>query len=444
MKRINSVIVAFVWFCSIVLVGCQNEDTPMPTVEPEDGSISQLLSNRTPQEAIDIATEAYAAMFNGDESELKSRAGSGLLVPTVSVIPSKHAARSLATQNDTCLYVVNFPEESGFAIIAANRSVDAVLGISDSGNYYLDTDNDNPGLDQFVEQAISYVATESGSLVKDTAIWIGNDDKLTVKEYDDTTVYTDIKPRVKNAWGPGDGSSTFDNPTGAKFSNKYCGDGVIAIAHTMLYFQYPDTIKGSHNLETNNGTAAIPVDWKSLKSHAKIVNYNDNFVLEGSYCGATSHAHIANVCRAIGNFASATEYTMDPTPFTTIDMDGFSNAIVSLGLRVQGWQSMNINVTLSETPSIIAMYGLANDDSGRPAYFIIDGEKDYKIEHHYQTSNMKTVTDVITSTKTYNLYHINWGHGGKGNGWYTKGVYSPSNMSNTTYIMNNYTTITRK
>jgi hypothetical protein len=61
MKRINSVIVAFVWFCSIVLVGCQNEDTPMPTVEPEDGSISQLLSNRTPQEAIDIATEAYAA-----------------------------------------------------------------------------------------------------------------------------------------------------------------------------------------------------------------------------------------------------------------------------------------------------------------------------------------------------------------------------------------------
>jgi hypothetical protein len=43
-----------------------------------------MLSKRTPQEAINIATEAYANMFGNENQELQSRNGNGLLAPKVS------------------------------------------------------------------------------------------------------------------------------------------------------------------------------------------------------------------------------------------------------------------------------------------------------------------------------------------------------------------------
>jgi hypothetical protein len=68
----------------MVLVGCQNEDIPMPTAEQNEVSVTKMLSKRTPQEAINIATEAYANMFGNENQELQSRNGNGLLAPKVS------------------------------------------------------------------------------------------------------------------------------------------------------------------------------------------------------------------------------------------------------------------------------------------------------------------------------------------------------------------------
>jgi 6-phosphogluconate dehydrogenase len=116
---------------------------------------------------------------------------------------------------------------------------------------------------------------------------------------------------------------------------------------------------------------------------------------------------------------------------------------MSLGLQAQQWKAMNNNVTLPTTSAVLVLYGSSTENSTK-AYFTIDGERDYKVEHHYQTSNLTTFTDTIISTRNYNLFHINWGRGGKGDGWYSKGVYTPKDTPNNTYILNYYTTISRR
>jgi hypothetical protein len=444
MKRINYAIVTMVWLCCMALVGCQNEDIPMPTAEQNEVSVTKMLSKRTPQEAINIATEAYANMFGNENQELQSRNGNGLLVPSISVISSKRASRSLASQNDTCLYVVNFPEESGFAIIAADKSVDAVLGISDEGSYYVDADNDNPGLDQFVEQAVSYVENITPASISDSMVWVGNDDRLKVKEYDDTTIYTDISPRINHAWASGDSLPGYlENPTGAYFSNNYCGDGVVAIAHTLMYFQYPPIIPATyHKKMITKPTKQMEVNWDSICLHREYIGKKITLI-SGCQRDIKCHPQIADLCRAIGNLAGTTETKLGSIPYTAMSLDGFYETVTTLGLRIKIWDEMNISVSLPSRSSVLVMYGLSTDNSGTNAYFIIDGERDYKIEHHYQTSNLTTNTDTIISTRNYNLFHINWGRGGKGNGWYSRGVYTPSDTPNNTYIWNYYTLIAR-
>jgi hypothetical protein len=428
----------------MALVGCQNEDIPMPTAEQNEVSVTKMLSKRTPQEAINIATEAYANMFGNENQELQSRNGNGLLAPKVSIISSKCASRSLASQNDTCLYVVNFPEESGFAIIAADKSVDAVLGISNEGSFYVDADNDNPGLDQFVAQAVSYVENITPASISDSVVWVGNDDRLKVKEYDDTTYYTDISPRINHAWAPGDSLPGYrSNPTGALFSNKYCGDGVVAIAHALMYFKYPTIIPATSQTNRNTvSTNQMTVNWDSIGRHREYIVKKLQWI---SPCirDTIYHLKIANICRAIGNLGRAESTTLSGIPYTTLPRDGFYAAVMSLGLQAQQWKAMNNNVTLPTTSAVLVLYGSSTENSTK-AYFTIDGERDYKVEHHYQTSNLTTFTDTIISTRNYNLFHINWGRGGKGDGWYSKGVYTPKDTPNNTYILNYYTTISRR
>ena len=54
--------------------------------------------------------------------------------------------------------MVNFANDGGFAIIAADRNCDDVLAVTESGHYDPEAGTDNPGLQIFMERAVGYAS----------------------------------------------------------------------------------------------------------------------------------------------------------------------------------------------------------------------------------------------------------------------------------------------
>jgi hypothetical protein len=424
------------------MIACQNEE-PLLSQESETAKVN--LTKRTSTEALQIAYDSYSELFDSRED---SNARSEALEGRVSVIPSHRISRSSATENDTCLYVVNFNDNQGFAIIAADRSVEALLGISDQGNYSVDNTGENPGVDLFVEQALTYVDNTDPSENSDSvsAIWNG-DDKLRVKEWLDTTYQLNIAQRIGNAWSLGCASKTIeDNPEGLLFRTNYrCGDAVVAIAQTCLYFNYPEKILPTTHPtnSTVQSTTTIYPDWSNIGRHRMYLM--TKYVKSCTQAETEYHPQIASICRAIGNLGNVSELgDINNDPYTIMNMDYFSYVFSVLGYHMPVWETMDNNVLLSENNAINVMHGYESNTM-YGVYWLVDGERCFTVTHHFATASTVGVwNDTIISTYTRDLIHINWGRGGDGNGWYTKGVYTPSDITDRTYISPiQYATISR-
>ena len=81
------------------------------------------------------------------------------------VAPANASPGSLSAEADVAatlgrIYVVNYEDDAGFAILSADRQLPSVLGYADSGNV---TDTmTNPGIKLFLERLPDFVATAVG------------------------------------------------------------------------------------------------------------------------------------------------------------------------------------------------------------------------------------------------------------------------------------------
>ncbi len=62
--------------------------------------------------------------------------------------------------SDTTLYLINFPDNGGYAIAAADKRVSPVIAYVPQGHLVGLDDIDNPGLDLYIEKAISHIKKE--------------------------------------------------------------------------------------------------------------------------------------------------------------------------------------------------------------------------------------------------------------------------------------------
>jgi len=405
----------------LLLVSCTyNNDFSEDLLESKDiSTLPQKNSIRSIDEAIAITMHSLPLIERGS-----TRAG-GILKRKINVkegvktIVSNNTTRSLIGDNDTLMYVLNFEDNEGFAVIAAPNSVEGLLAITESGHFEPGTSSDNEGFEMFMELAEKYVRQRIHEPIihlVDSVIYVGE---------------LDYGPYVSVRWGQ-------TLPEGEFCPNNIAGCTNTALAQIMSYYEYPNRIDLTY---PNADKTSQLLNWSSMKVHQTEHNLNNCATTDSA-----THASIGRLCRQLG-YLNHSDYMDDGTgTYTQIYV---AQTMASLGFQTGSWFSYNTglieNNILSGIPMLIkgARYGENNNLIGHA--WVLDGYNiiTYQyctIAHLYGTGEtwIDSLGDVFTET----LYHFNWGFYGVNNGYFDAYVFNTASVqypdTNLNYYMRNY------
>ncbi|MGN0213298.1 MAG: thiol protease/hemagglutinin PrtT [Muribaculaceae bacterium] len=291
-----------------------------------------------------------------------------------------------AENGDNSFYVFN-TGGNGFVIVSADSNSEEVLGYSDNGTF--DPANIPPAMEEMFEQyksEISYAAT------------LDIEPSATA-----TPTRKAIAPLCATKWNQ---SSPYNNLCPMYSTTQRCVTGctATAMAQVMKYYEHPEKGTGSYSYTpTINDTATeitldfseTTFDWDNMlnvytssataaqNNAVATLMYNCGVACKMNY-GLSSGASIVDSYRAYVNYFKydkSIKYTLRKY------------------YSIEGWNSLIYNELSNRR---VVQYSGRNDSSGHA--FVCDG---------YDTDD---------------YFHINWGWGGKSDGYFKLSALSPSSQ----------------
>lgn len=413
MKRITSYkLFLAVFIC--VLVACEHTDIQTYT-EP---SVVTSSSIRSQEEALQIAENAISIITNDANITRAASSNWSISNPHKPIIIKGKATRSGNTSfnSDTLLYIFNYENEKGFAVISANRSTEALIAVSDSGNISSIDEITNPGLAFFMRAAENYVSTCEDTITEDMGRkHVG---ELVVH---DTISSSYISPKVEVKWNAG-------SVEGDECPNKKAGCAAIATFQAMSYFEFPRRMDITYTGRTMDSINLNVVQWMNIKMHTSSSCY---------VCSEDRHKMISTICRDICekcqsvfhcNTGTRSSIVYDSLGETSTTFPNMRNAFLYYGFSASSINHYSANTVRNNlnANNLIIMAG-NSDYSPRDHAWIVDGYRYYLVNHKFYKidGNIRTLMD--SGYETLNICHINWGWGGIGNGYYNDNVFSLNN-----------------
>lgn len=175
--------------------------------------------------------------------------------------------KSRSDNPDTLIYVVNFSNNDGYALIANDRTDNKLLGIVPRGSYSVENGTDNPGLNYYLNYAKNYVSsTLSTQWELDTTYKRNPEYKIVY----DTIYYYHCNPRLGEIeWGQG-------MLYGKYCPNTICGCVPLAMGQIIAYYGFQKYYEPNLKFTFKNGENAIPrkldsqtVSWKRIYQHKR-------------------------------------------------------------------------------------------------------------------------------------------------------------------------------
>lgn len=372
---------------------------------------------RSVDEAFKIAEQAKG-MF-GDQTSTRSGQVREVDRENVRVICKNKTRANSSNSLDTLIYVVNYADNEGFAIISANLGTEALLGVTEIGNYD-DAIAENDGFSFFMDLAKKYV--------KNSSRFSG--DPFTVTE---TTMIDSLNPLITVKWGQ-------NFPEALYCPNTWAGCANTAVIQICSYYEFPTSMNLTFSQRERD---SISIDWVEVKKH---------YISSNSYASHTnclasedSHKVIAELARQCGVYSNSqykfndllTFSSDSPAPYsytnycywigpytdTLFDMDDeldVIDMIEALGYvrpekHLYSSQCTNFPLNLGRP---VFMFGTTYDLADSH-YWVVDGFK------YYQDVITTHATEPATTTITYRYYnHVNWGWKGISNGYFLDGVFA--------------------
>ena len=231
MKRLLFLILLFVLFTSC------SKDVPGQL----DTNLEKNIQNSRYLSADEAANEAmhiYSMLYGSDV-----KSGNVLKVKDVTaVMKAVSGTKSDATEEDAALYVVNFEDDKGFAILLADRyKEDQIIGVSDKG--YLSTDSipDNPNLCSILINADMALARRDSVVGNPWPYEDSLKQEIVLPEtYIETTpweLYTHADPLLESEWGQYTPYNSKLEPINEKLPPVGCV--ATAVAQIMGYYERP-------------------------------------------------------------------------------------------------------------------------------------------------------------------------------------------------------------
>ena len=236
---------ASAFILSLVLFSCTIEDDfvyqELYTTVPE-------LNKRTLTEALEIAQEA-TSLFGTQES----RSGDIRTIDTENIKYLCLNNNSRSQSDDTLLYVINYADDNGFAVVSANPNTTGLIAVTEKGTYNPASEeiNNNGGMAMFMNMAKMYVSDPNNELQKS-----GSATVLEFVENVDTTD-TYIFPKLATKWGQ-------SWPEGRFCSNLLSGCVNTALAQIMAYFEHPIQMNVTYD---NAEISVLNLDWSEIKKY---------------------------------------------------------------------------------------------------------------------------------------------------------------------------------
>lgn len=379
-------------FIGIFASSCTNdiaESIADDTTFPEQKNIGR----RSLAEAIALAKSSTKLLNSGS-----TRSASERKIDLKDMHVVCNTTRS-ATDIDTLMYVFNFEDSLGFAVVSANEFTPGLIAITESGYYDPVEEQDNEAFAALMESARNYIESK---------IITNFDSLIPIPNLPDTIINLkyEVSPMVTVRWGQ------------TNFYGQYCPNGItgcapLAAAQAMSYLGRPSSIQLTYS---GHDTDTQTLNWSNIRKH--ILYYAPNGYESSFYCTAPNNVHgaISRLCRQIGELM----YASYNTSSTSVTSSAISSALNSLGFP-STFVNYASGSTISPLNSGHILYFIGYTESEEGHAWLVDG---------YQLNDVQILTDgPIPGQYTYlhtDVYynHINWGWDGRLNGFFLDEIFS--------------------
>ena len=324
---------------------------------------------------------------------------------------------------DTMYYYVNFDDNDGYAVLAADERAFPILALIDTGNYvptqsYLDlTKNlvDSLNQTETLEDDDFWCFGYSGSFRTEEMIedlfdgYVNRTDSTSytkkIVEYD---VQSQYGPYLKTSWGQGDPYNRMCNSMNPPYAYEARGFNAggcvaVAIAQIINYHQYPS----SYEDQTLNWDLTKDQKHVTSTTQENIIKEVARIIKAAGRAADTSygeHVSSSNIRKAKLAFRDEFGYNVDKK-------GGFNESDIRAAI-------------LDNEPVFFA--GKKNSHNGGHAW-VIDGYRNCKVQTWEIIYKDSTCTDEESRTfideYTDYFYHCNFGWDGKANGYYAGDVF---------------------
>ena len=389
------------------LIACSSDGLRENVVQESTPLTQQLDPNRRSfAEAVEIAQNSIKML---DEDKALTRGNAPVrklnLKNGVKAF-CKEGTRSYspAFGNDTLLYVFNFENDEGFALVSTSKRTQGLLAIVEQGYCDPDTPSEIDGFEQFIEMAKEYVRRNSE---QKEPLPLRIPDGPIVETKDSITYsFSQVGPYITVKWGQ-------MCPEGEFCSNGIAGCTNAAMAQIISYFNYPTSI----SLTYDGSNANQSLNWSDMKAHST------GHAL--STCSTPStHIMIGKLLRELGE-RNHSQY--DATGTGTNSQLYAAQTFSNLGYTCASWSDFNglcVRTDLNNN-RLILIRGTAT--AGGHAW-ALDGYKTRvtTIRQMARTATSGWFFTGEVTTLTDHFMHFNWGWYGNCNGYFAEGVYDTS------------------
>lgn len=400
--------IGYILFAAMGLASCSNDEIFEATANVAEESAQEVdFSRRSYSEVLQIAQNSIAMIQDSAAVTRGEEVGRTLnLESGVKTYCQKTTRANGASANDTLIYVFNFNDNKGFAVVSANRATEGLLAVVENGNYDPNSKWGDSFAEELLENANEYVAntkledgatTESGIVTRAK----GDVTRIVSGSYvEEKTEIHKVTPRIRIEWAQKGTTARYCN-------NELAGSGPVAVVQVMAHYKYPYQFLASY---ADNSQRDI--SWNSI-----ITNYNNSNKMLNKY-----FKNFSMLVREIGHRAGA-QYK---TGITITDISKLKDCMSSFNYKVSSVYSYNPKggaLSMAEKlngSNTVIMQGTSV--SGKTHTFIIDGCNYYRRRELYEVPN---VTTYVISDRQVELNYINWGEGGMYNGYYNSSLLYP-------------------
>lgn len=386
----------FFFVATAIVVACSekealNMEFPIPAKQ-------QVNNIRSFEEALEVAQKSIELLNCGDSSTTRGTMTRMIDTDNSKIYRKKTTRSSSSFPNDTLMYIFNFNDNQGFAIVSASYSTEELIAVTEKGHFDPNISSEIEGFNLFMEMAEKYIANSTTQR--------GPFDPIQ-PPYLDSIVDINIQrgPYVTVQWGQ-------THPEG-----EYCPNGIsgcvnTAMAQIMSYYNYPLSIDLTYD---NADISVQALNWTDIKTH-------QTGHLLNTCSTPDTHKAIGRLCRQLG-------YMNNSSYGTNITTTLYNNAVstmASLGYSIPNNISFDFNSIMNQLNSqhLFMITGSRIGESVGHAW-VLDGYKYietgfYRLEPIGLNGEWIITDSNVTITR---LCHYNWGWYGDCNGYFSAGVF---------------------